>query len=74
MFLKSRSCYKKACRKAEKEFRNYLRGQLQNFDKYDPKHFWKIIKKMNKWGKQQHDPVDDISAGRWKTHFKVLLN
>ena len=42
--------------------------------KYEPKHFWKIIKKMNKREKQQHDPVDDISPGKWKTHFQALLN
>ena len=74
MFLKSRSEYKKACRKAEKEFRNSLREQLQNTTKYEPKKFWNIIKKMNTWGRQQHDPVDNVSPDKWTEHFKNLLN
>ena len=74
LFLKARSSYKKTCRKAEKAFRNYLRGQLLNSGKDEPRKFWNIIRKMNKWGKQQSDPADNISPDNWNAYFKTLLN
>ena len=42
--------------------------------KNDPKSFWNIIDKMNKWGKSKGDVADSIAPNRWIAHFKKLLN
>ena len=40
----------------------------------DPNLFWKTIKKMNNWGKEQTDPSDDITPNKWIDYFQDLLN
>ena len=45
-----------------------------NIGQNNPKIFWDIISKMNRWGKEQVDPTDNISAKAWYTYFKKLLN
>ena len=45
-----------------------------HIEKKDPKTFWNIINKMNKWGKEKTDPADSISPKRWGEHFTKLLN
>ena len=49
-FVKARGEYKKECRKAEKEQRKYLTKKLCDIANDDPKTFWNLIGKMNKWG------------------------
>ena len=73
-FIESRAAYKKICRKAEKNFRQRLTKQLVEIGQADPKAFWKIIDKMNRWGKEKNDPADKISPKNWKKHFEELLN
>ena len=74
LFVKARSAYKKTCRKAEKEYRISLTKQLMHIGKNDPRTFWNIIDKMNKWGNEKTDPAESISPKRWNEHFTKLLN
>ena len=73
-FIKARSAYKKVCRKAEKDSRKNLTRLLMNIGKSDTKGFWKIINKMNNWGKEINDPSNIISPEMWNKHFRQLLN
>ena len=73
-FLESRAAYKRICRKAEKDSRQRLTRQLIGLGQADPKTFWKIIDKMNRWGREKNDPSDKIAPGTWKKHFEDLLN
>ena len=73
-FLRSRAKYKKTCRMAERDARRSLTNALLEVGKTDPKKFWNIIDKMNKWGKDKEDPSDKISPSSWKKHFENLLN
>ena len=52
-FVKARGEYKKQCRRAEKEQRGFLTKKLINIAEDDPKMFWALIGKMNKWGKEK---------------------
>ena len=72
-FIKSRTAYKKVCRKAEKSSRDFLTRQLIKMEGDDPNKFWKIIEKMNKWGKEMVDPSSNIPSSEWKKHFEDLL-
>ena len=74
LFVKARTTYKKTCRKAEQAYRKTLTKQLIEIGKNDPKSFWNIIDKMNKWGKENNDPADNIAPKSWLNHFKKLLN
>ena len=40
----------------------------------DPRNFWKLIGKMNEWGKAKTDPTSNVPAETWKRHFQTLLN
>ena len=73
-FIQARAAYKKACRNAEKSYRNTLTGKLKEVGKHDPKAFWRIIEKMNHWGAEEVDPTDNISPKKWKKYFQGLLN
>ena len=73
IFLKRRARYKKICREAEKNARRSLIKALVQVGKADPKNFWNIIDKMNKWGKGKEDPTDKILPNKWKKHFEELL-
>ena len=73
-FVESRSAYKKICRKAEKAYRLNLTKNLTEIGLHDPKAFWGIIKKMNNWGKESEDPVENITPKTWVKHFEGLLN
>ena len=73
-YIKARSDYKNTCRKAEKVYRQNLTKKLMDIGQSDPKTFWDIISKMNKWEKEQPDPSENISAKAWHTYFKKLLN
>ena len=68
-FLESRAAYKRICRRAEKDARSSLTRVLIEVGKADPQTFWKIIDKMNKWGKEKDDPSDKISPTIWKKTF-----
>ena len=74
LFVKARSAYKKTCQKAEKEYRKTLTKQLIDVGKKDPRTFWNIINRINKWGKEQSDPSEKISPERWNKHFTKLLD
>ena len=74
LFIQARSAYKKTCRKAEKLYRETLTKKLMNIGQNDPKTFWDIISKMNRWGKEQVDPTENISAKSWHAYFEKLLN
>ena len=74
LFIQARSAYKKTCRKAEKLYRDSLTKKLMNIGQNDPKTFWDIISKMNKWGKGNSDPTENISAKSWHAYFEKLLN
>ena len=39
----------------------------------DPKSFWNIIDRMNKWGKSKGDLADNIAPNRWIEHFKIAI-
>ena len=73
-FIKARSEYKKECRKAEKQYRQFLTKKLIDLEQCDPKSFWNLIGKMNDWGKEKNDPVSNIPADTWMKHFQILLN
>ena len=73
-FVKSRSEYQKVRRKAEKSYRGNLTKALLEVGKSDPRMFWDIVDKMNKWGKEKRDPGEKISPSIWKKHFERLLN
>ena len=72
-FIKARSEYKKECRKAEKYYGKYLTNKINNLGHNDPTSFWKIIKKMNNWGKGKNNPEDGVPPQIWRNHFKQLL-
>ena len=73
-FLKARTEYKKVCRRAEAKSRKQLVTKLMEIGQNDPKLFWRTIKKMNRWGKEQTDPSDGITPKRWIDYFQDLLN
>ena len=73
-FIKVRPTYKRTCRRAEKACRNKLTQQLMDVGQQDPKTFWKIITKMNRWGKDVKDHTDNISPKKWKNYFDDLMN
>lgn len=73
-FIKARNRYKSTCRKAEADARHKLTQKLVNLGQTDPKLFWNTIKAMNDWGKDKHDPTDDIDVEKWTTYFRKLLN
>ena len=67
--------YKKACRKAEKDYRIRMIETLKNIQLTEgPKDFWNMIKKMNNWGSENEGDTDKISAKTWHKYFKGLLN
>ena len=61
LFQKYRMKYKRVCRKAEKQYRQFLTKQLENTELNDPNRFWDIISKMYNWGKEKHDQTDFLS-------------
>ena len=73
-FVKARNRYKTLCRNAESAARQNLMQKLINLGKTDPKTFWNTIKQMNKWGKTENDPSDDIDMDEWIDYFTKLLN
>ena len=73
-YVERRASYRKICRKTEKENRKKLTKQLLELGLNDPNMFWKIICKMNNWGKNKGDPADGIAPEIWKKHFEDLLN
>ena len=75
LFQKSKKDYKKACRKAEKEYRLKMIEKLKDIQlTEDPKDFWNMIKKMNNWGNEKNDDTDKISPQIWHKYFSSLLN
>ena len=74
IFSKARMDYKRACRKAEKQYRSSLTEQLTEVGMRDPEKFWGIIHKMNNWGNDYTEKTDRIKPDTWSNHFKKLLN
>ena len=66
--------YKRVCRQAEKQHRKYLTDNLLSVGTRDPLSFWKIINKMNNWGKEQTDETEHIKPATWAKYFTTLLN
>ena len=64
-YLEARAAYKRVCRKAERNYRQWLTKQLVEMGQADPKKFWQLISKMNRWGKEKIEPADKISPERW---------
>ena len=60
-FVQARTEYKKVCRWAEARSIKLFVTKLMEIEQSDPNLFWKTIKKMNNWGKEQSDPSDDIT-------------
>ena len=54
--------------------RKKLVNELLSFENNNPTEFWKLIKKMQKWGKSTDDPADGIPPSDWQSHFQKLLN
>ena len=73
-YHKARTAYKKECRKAERYARKSLREKLLALGVNDPKMFWNMISKMNKWGTNQTDETEHIKPHTWNEYFKKLLN
>ena len=66
--------YKKTCKKAEKQYRLGMIEALKKVEKNEPKKFWNLIKKMNKWGNESKDDSDKILPKIWHRYYKSLLN
>ena len=75
LFQNCKKNYKKVCRKAEKEYRLKMIDKLKNIQlTEDPKNYWNMIKKMNKWGNESKDDTDKIPPQIWHKYFQSLLN
>ena len=61
--------FKKVCRDNESNLRKKLVSELLSFENDNPTEFWKLIKKMQKWGKSTDDPADSIPPSDWQSHF-----
>ena len=72
LFEKARSAYKKTLRKAEKDYLGFLTKKLMNIGENDPRLFRSIVNKMNKWGKEQTDPANNITHDKRQEHFKTF--
>ena len=70
-FLESRAAYKKICRKAEKSFRQCLTKQLVELGQADPKTFWNIIDKMNRWGREKMTLLIKLPLRSGKNILKI---
>ena len=66
--------FKKICRDRESCLRKKLVNELLSFENDNPTEFWKLIKKMQKWGKSTDEPADSIPPSEWQAHFQKLLN
>ena len=52
--------FKKICRDRESCLRKKLVNKLLSFENDNPTEFWKLIKKMQKWGKSTDEPTESI--------------
>ena len=73
-YVKARAKYKRECRIAEREQRNFLTNKLIQITEGDPKKFWTLVGEMNRWGKGKIDPSVNIEPSEWKKHFQNLFN
>ena len=63
--------FKQMCR--EHSYRNKITCELMSIESKNPTEFWKVIKKMQKWG-SNCDSSDNIDPRDWRLHFQKLLN
>ena len=61
------------CRDREHSYRNKITCELMSIESKNPTEFWKVIKKMKKWG-SNCDSSDNIDPRDWRLHFQKLLN
>ena len=70
--VSAKKIYKKTCREAESQNRKVLLDKLLNAD--DPKDFWRKMKNMQGYGRENEDPSSCIPPNTWEEYFKGLLN
>ena len=49
-------------------------NELMSVESQNPTEFWKLIKKMQNWGRSKDDSSDNIDPIEWRNHFQKLLN
>ena len=70
--VSAKKVYKKTCKEAESQNRKVLLDKLLNAD--DPKDFWRKMKNMQGYGRENEDPSSCIPPSTWEEYFKGLLN
>ena len=60
--------------KSEEKFRTKITNMLTTIEGKNPKEYWKLIKKMQNWGKPNIEPDSVIAPSEWLEHFQTLLN
>ena len=66
--------HRSTCKKAESHFRRDMLNKLLTIEANNPKLFWKTLKDMKEWGRDDKDPSNCIPPEKWASYFKTLLN